>query len=97
LPDGTAAEVVALTRNKLADGGSTHWIKRSMAKLMGISHDTVARIRRDHGLKPRWFNTFRVSTDPHFEDKFVDVVASTRTRRSERWSSASTREHRFKS
>ena len=34
-----------------------------MAEYMGISKDTVARIWKDHGLKPWKLDTFKVSTD----------------------------------
>jgi len=74
LPEGTVAEVVALTMNELPDDGSTQWSTRSLAKHVGISHVTVARIWKDHGLQPWKTDTFKVSTDPHFEEKLVDVV-----------------------
>lgn len=74
LPEGTIAEVVSLTMNELPDDGSTQWSTRSLAKHVGISHDTVARIWKDHGLKPWKLDAFKVSTDPHFEEKLVDVV-----------------------
>ena len=41
---------------------------------MGIGKDTVARIWRDHNLKPWKVDDFKISTDPRFEDKLVDVV-----------------------
>ena len=44
-----------------------------MAKRFGIGKDTVARIWRDHHLKPWKVDTFKVS-DPDFEEKLVDVV-----------------------
>jgi hypothetical protein len=34
----------------------------------------VARIWRDHELKPWKVETFKISNDPHFEEKLVDVV-----------------------
>ena len=42
--------------------------------MLGISHDTVATIWKDHGLQPWKLERFKISTDPHFEDKLVDVV-----------------------
>ena len=45
-----------------------------MAKRHGIGKDTVARIWRDHELKPWKVATFKISTDPQFEEKLVDVV-----------------------
>src|ERR1022692_5003282 len=50
------------------------WSTRSMAGRVGISHDTVARIWKDHGLKPWKTDTFKVSNDPNFEEKLVDVM-----------------------
>jgi transposase len=60
--------------NTLPDDGSTHWSCRTMAEHLGISKDTVARIWKDHGLKPWKLDTFKVSNDPDFEAKLVDVV-----------------------
>src|SRR5665213_3872956 len=52
LSKGTVAEVVALTMNELPDDGSTQWSSRTLAQHVGISHVTVARIWKDHGLQP---------------------------------------------
>jgi transposase len=45
-----------------------------LAERFGIGKDTVARIWRDHQLKPWRLETFKLSNDPCFEDKLVDVV-----------------------
>jgi hypothetical protein len=45
-----------------------------MAARVGIGKDAVAKIWADHNLKPWRVETFKVSTDPHFEKKLVDVV-----------------------
>ena len=74
LPAGTVAEVVRVTLNEAPDDTSTHWTTRSLAKRMGIGKDSVAHIWRDHNLKPWRTNTFKVSNDPRFEEKLVDVV-----------------------
>jgi transposase len=74
LVEGTVAEVVRVTQHELPPDGSTHWTTRTLAKRFGIGKDTVARIWRDHNLKPWKVETFKVSNDPHFEDKLVDVV-----------------------
>ncbi|MGH3732632.1 MAG: helix-turn-helix domain-containing protein, partial [Acidimicrobiales bacterium] len=68
LPEGTVAEVVNLTRNFLPQDGSTEWSTRSLGRYLGISHDTVARIWKDHGLQPWKVDSFKVSNDPHFEE-----------------------------
>jgi transposase len=74
LPEGTIAEVVRVTREETPDDTSTHWTTRSLAKRFGIGKDTVARIWRDHNLKPWRVDTFKLSTDPRFEEKLVDIV-----------------------
>jgi transposase len=72
--EGTVAQVVALSTNELPIDGSTQWSTRSMGTHMGISHVTMARIWKVLGLKPWKLDTFKVTTDPHFEEKLVDVV-----------------------
>jgi transposase len=74
LPAGTVAEVVRVTLNEKPVDGSTHWSTRSLAARVGISHDKVARIWRDHELKPWRVETFKISADPRFEEKLADVV-----------------------
>jgi len=53
---------------------ATHWSRTSMAKAAGISPSSVGRIWREAGLKPHRVDTFKVSNDPHFEEKVADVV-----------------------
>ena len=74
LPEGTVAAVVHNTLHATPDDGSTHWTTRLMATRFGIGKDSVARIWRDHNLKPWKVDTFKVSNDPYFEEKLVDVV-----------------------
>ena len=45
-----------------------------MAARVGIGKDSVAKIWADHNLKPWKVDTFKVSNDPRFEEKLVDVV-----------------------
>jgi len=75
LPEGvTVAEVLRVTREEFPADTSTHWSTRSLAERLGIGKDTVARIWRDHELKPWRVDTFKVSNDRRFEEKLVDVV-----------------------
>ena len=53
---------------------ATHWSTRSMAEHAGVGKDTVARIWRARGIRPHRVDTFKLSTDPDFEAKLVDVV-----------------------
>ncbi|EWM19500.1 transposase [Kutzneria sp. 744] len=53
---------------------ATHWSRTSMAEKSGLSKSTIGRIWRDFGLKPHRAETFKLSTDPLFVEKVVDVV-----------------------
>ncbi len=63
-----------MTQNELPDDGSTHWTTRRLAERFGIGKDSVARIWRDHELRPWKVDRFKVSNDPRFEEKLADVV-----------------------
>jgi transposase len=54
--------------------GATHWSTRSLAKALHISHSMVHRVWRQSRLKPHLTRTFKVSNDPRFAEKLVDVV-----------------------
>jgi transposase len=54
--------------------GITHWSTRLVARELGVSHDTVARIWREHGIQPWRVETFKFSTDPELVAKVRDVV-----------------------
>src|SRR3982075_118168 len=73
IPEEKIAEIVDLTLHHKPDG-ETHWSCRSMAKRTGVSSATVQRIWSARGLKPHLVNTFKLSTDPRFEEKLIDVV-----------------------
>ena len=45
-----------------------------MAKVAGISESSVGRIWKGHGLKPHRVESFKVSNDPKFESKLIDVI-----------------------
>jgi transposase len=74
LPVGTVEEVLRLTHKERPADGSTHWSTRTLAARVGIGKDAVAKIWADHNLKPWRVETFKVSNDPDFEAKLVDVV-----------------------
>jgi len=60
------------TREKPKD--ATHWSTRSLAKELGIQSTFVSRVWRECGLKPHLSKQFKVSNDPNFEEKLIDVV-----------------------
>jgi transposase len=53
---------------------ATHWSRKSMAEKSGLSKSTIGRIWRRFNLKPHQADTFKLSTDPLFMEKVVDVV-----------------------
>ncbi len=67
------AEIVDLTLHYTPEG-HTHWSCRTMAEHVGVSPATVQRIWDARGLKPHRVETFKLSNDPQFEDKLIDVV-----------------------
>ncbi len=64
VPEGTVAAVVRDTLHATPDDGSTHWTTRSIAARHRLGKDTVARIWRDHKLKPWQTKRLKVSNDP---------------------------------
>lgn len=67
------ARVLALTQKAPTDG-STHWSSRKLARELGISHVTVAKIWLRAGLKPHRLSRYMASDDPDFEQKAADVI-----------------------
>ena len=67
------AEIIRRTTQETPANG-THWSTRSMAKAVGCTQSMVSHIWRDNGLKPHRTKTFKVSNDPKFAEKLVDVV-----------------------
>jgi hypothetical protein len=52
----------------------TRWSCRSMAKAHQVSKSTVQRLWSKNDIKPHLTRTFKISTDPRFEEKFWDVI-----------------------
>jgi transposase len=53
---------------------ATHWSRTSMTARTGLPPSTIGRIWRRFELKPHVVDFFKLSTDPQFVDKVVDVV-----------------------
>lgn len=54
--------------------GATHWSTRTMAKQHGVSKMAVQRIWKKYNLKPHLVKKFKLSNDPKFVEKVIDVV-----------------------
>ena len=73
IPQEKIDEIVDLTLN-YRPAGETHWSCRTMAAATGVSKSTVQQVWSARGLKPHRVQTFKLSNDPKFEEKLVDVV-----------------------
>jgi transposase len=73
IPEDRVKAVLTITRLSTPDAG-THWSTRTMAKTAGMSYSSVQRIWVANGLKPHLVRTFKLSQDPNFEEKLIDVV-----------------------
>jgi transposase len=66
--------IVDDTLHTVPDDESTQWSTRTMGERHGVGKDTVARIWKARNLRPWRVDTFKLSNDPDFEKKLVDVV-----------------------
>ena len=73
VPPGAVQGVLDLTAAE-PPGEATHWTGRMMARAAGLSLRSVQRIWRAHGLTPHRLRRFKLSHDPAFAAKLVDVV-----------------------
>jgi transposase len=53
---------------------ATHWSTRTLAEQLSVGATTIRRVWRSNGLKPHLSRGFKLSRDPRFEDKLIDVV-----------------------
>lgn len=67
------SRIIELTTQGRPDH-ATHWSTRTLAQELGVSQSMIFRVWRANGLKPHLIKTFKVSNDPHFEEKLRDVV-----------------------
>ena len=75
------ARILALSRQSPPEGtGLSHWSSYEMARYLAsregirVSHNFVATLWRENGIRPHKQGTFKISPDPDFEVKVVDIV-----------------------
>jgi transposase len=73
IPSERKRAVVTLACSAKPEKG-THWSTYTMAEVAGISQSSVQRIWSSNQIKPHLIRTFKLSNDPKFEEKLVDVV-----------------------
>lgn len=73
--------ILAMSRTSPpAETGLSHWSSREMAayitrtERVSVSHQYVATLWREHGIKPHRQGTFKISKDPEFAEKVADIV-----------------------
>src|SRR5271157_4270740 len=72
--EGILSDATRPGRRKARPAEGTHWSIREMAAAQHISPAAVQRIWKAHGLKPHLVEHFKLSSDPHFEEKVRDIV-----------------------
>jgi len=73
LDEQTVKKVLKLTTERIPHE-ATHWSVQLMSKYAGISTWQVRQIWKAADLKPHRIKTFKISSDPEFADKVVDIV-----------------------
>ena len=67
------AEIIRKTTQETPPN-ATQWSTRTLAQALGCNDTLVQRVWRDNRLKPHRTKGFKVSNDPKFAEKLVDVV-----------------------
>lgn len=73
IDDEIVNRVLTLTTERVPHE-ATHWSVSLMAKYAGVTTWQVRQIWQAADLKPHRLKTFKISNDPHFAEKVVDVV-----------------------
>jgi transposase len=68
------ARVIVEKTTQTVPANATHWTTRTLAKELGTSPAMVQRVWKANGLKPHLTRTFKLSNDPQFVEKLIDVV-----------------------
>jgi transposase len=71
--DALARKIVETTTQQ-KPVNATHWSTRTLAEALGTTQSMVYRVWKANNLKPHLTRTFKLSNDPRFVEKLVDVV-----------------------
>jgi transposase len=67
------AEIIHKTTQETPPN-ATQWSTRTLAEAVGCTKSLVERVWKDNGFQPHRTKSFKVSNDPQFAEKLVDVV-----------------------
>jgi len=68
-----AARIIERT-TQTRPANATHWSVRTLAEELNVSESMVHRVWKANNLKPHLSRTFKLSNDPRFVEKVIDVV-----------------------
>jgi len=68
------AKTIVKTTLETTPPNATHWSQRTLAEHLGLDKSLIERVWRAHRLQPHRVKTFKLSRDPRFIEKLVDVV-----------------------
>lgn len=73
LPEDVVRAIVEKTLHQ-PPGGRTHWSTRSLARATGVSHSTVRRIWKRHGIRPNQSRVAQLAQQSRHQSREADLV-----------------------
>jgi transposase len=73
LRDSLVRQIVETTTQQKPTN-ATHWSTRTLAEALGTTQSMIHRVWKANNLKPHLVRTFKLSNDPRFVEKVIDVV-----------------------
>jgi len=74
IEDERIMELLQKTLRSKPSDESTHWSCRTLAEETGLSKSTVQRVWAAFGIQPQRQKHFKLSTDPFFVEKVIDIT-----------------------
>jgi transposase len=74
IEDERIMELLQKTLHAKPSDESTHWSCRTLAEETGLSKSTVQRVWAAFGIQPQRQKHFKLSTDPFFVEKVIDIT-----------------------
>lgn len=72
--DSDSVEKILFLTTQRIPREATHWSTRLMARYAGVSQWQVRKVWEAANLKPHRIKSFKISNDPEFAEKVIDVV-----------------------